>query len=252
MSRVVLTAIFISVLLGTTAVALGDTAMQVVVHEGGPQFSDVPPELVPAELVRQDGPLLLVRVLRDPKAVAGISEGDTISVLSTPSLEFPIFVTDSYLQERLHSYILAPCAGCGFSELFDCPSDLATANFQGLTPSAFTSRCPLCGDAMVIRLLPDRPSTPRDASPSQVENAIRAVTVSVLRRDSDHLASHDLLSEHGADDLDLINVIFALEDHFVVMLPDDLVGDYELLSIASLVRIVGQALVEHDDGEILR
>jgi len=226
--------------------------MQVVIHQGGPMFSNVPHELVPADLVQEDGALMLVRVRESPKAVAGISAGDTVRVLRTPSFEFPILVSDSYLRERRHSYILMPCGECGFAELFDLPSDLAAETFEGPAPSMFTTRCPLCGGGMVIRLLPEHPSMPRDAPASQVASAVQTVVASALQLDADKVAPNDLLTEKGADELDLINVVLALEDYFILRLPDELIGDYQSLSVASLVRILRVALADHVDDALLR
>jgi hypothetical protein len=57
-------------------------------------------------------------------------------------------VTDKYLRER-GDWIIHPCRKCGFSELFDAPSDLIRVVFPNTPPDAqmsmFTAFCPLCG-----------------------------------------------------------------------------------------------------------
>jgi hypothetical protein len=64
-------------------------------------------------------------------------------------------VTDKYLHER-PAWTIHPCQNCGFSELFDAPSDLIRVVFPNIPPGAvmqsFTSFCPLCGGVQAIEL----------------------------------------------------------------------------------------------------
>jgi hypothetical protein len=90
-------------------------------------------------------------------------------------------VTDKYLSER-GAWTILPCRKCGFSEMFDAPSDLIRAVFPKSPPggqmSMFTAFCPLCGGVqgasraiclwpMTTKLYPHHlhpPSVPGDGS----------------------------------------------------------------------------------------
>ena len=67
--------------------------------------------------------------------------------------EYPVLVTDKYLIER-PSWTIHPGKKCGFSELFDAPSDLILVVFPNIPADdvmeAFTSFCPLCGGIQVL------------------------------------------------------------------------------------------------------
>jgi hypothetical protein len=72
-------------------------------------------------------------------------------------------VTDKYLAER-RAWDILPCRKCGFSELFDAPSDLIRVVFPDTPPGAqmsmFTAFCPLCGGVQGVKsrtaTVPDR------------------------------------------------------------------------------------------------
>src|SRR5262245_2141842 len=57
------------------------------------------------------------------------------------------------LRER-SGWVIHPCQTCGFSELFDAPSDLVRVVFpdipNGAVMEAFTSFCPLCGGIQAL------------------------------------------------------------------------------------------------------
>jgi hypothetical protein len=67
--------------------------------------------------------------------------------------EHPVLVTDKYLLERPR-WVIHPCQTCGFSELFDAPSELIRVVFPdipgGAEIDAFTSFCPLCGGVQTL------------------------------------------------------------------------------------------------------
>lgn len=225
-------------------------SLRVLVHEGGPRITTSQPELLSVALLRTDGALMAGRLLDAPQRLRSLAVGDTIKFLRVPGQPHPILVTDKYLTERRHSYVVG-CQNCGFSELFDCPSDLAAATFPGQAISTFTARCPLCGGGQLIRLLPSTPSTPRSAPETEIASVVRSVVAAQLDREASAIAFDQRLSDLGADELDQLEIVFALEEHFVVRIPDERFGDISTMTPKELTKVVMSILAEHQDDELL-
>ncbi|QEL15476.1 hypothetical protein PX52LOC_02397 [Limnoglobus roseus] len=122
--------------------------LQVFVHDGGPRLSRNPAEAVWVTVTGVDGEVFRGRVLNQPHNLRSVRQGSEIKFVVADGAEFPVMASDKYLRER-EAWVIHPCRKCGFSELFDAPSDLIRAVFPD-TPadaqmSMFTSFCPLCG-----------------------------------------------------------------------------------------------------------
>lgn len=93
-----------------------------------------------------DGDFFRGVILNKPHKLQSVDYGREIRFMVAEGAEFPIMVTDRYLEER-PAWIIHPCDSCGLSEMFDAPSDYFRAAFpdapaDGL--AAFTAFCPLC------------------------------------------------------------------------------------------------------------
>ena len=133
--------------------------VQVIVHDGGPRLTDHAPELVWVTVTSCDGAVFSGRVLNQPVQLTSVCEGSEITFVVPDSGAHAIMVTEKYLRER-PDWIIQPCHQCGFSELFDAPSDLMCAVFPGPQPDdlmmeLFTAFCGVCGGVQVVQ--------PRDA-----------------------------------------------------------------------------------------
>jgi hypothetical protein len=122
--------------------------LQVFVHDGGPRLSRLPTEAVWVSVRGADGDVFRGRVLNQPHNLTSVRQGSQIKFVVADGARFPVMVTDKYLRER-GAWNIHPCRKCGFSELFDAPSDLIRVVFPN-TPadaqmSMFTAFCPLCG-----------------------------------------------------------------------------------------------------------
>lgn len=122
--------------------------LQVLVHDGGPRISSHPAEAVWVTVTAADGEVFRGRVLNQPHNLTSVRQGGEIRFVVADGAEFPVMVTDKYLRER-GAWGIRPCNKCGFSELFDAPSDLIRVVFPnqlaGDEMRMFTAFCPLCG-----------------------------------------------------------------------------------------------------------
>jgi hypothetical protein len=127
--------------------------LQVIVHDGGPRVTDRAPELVWVSATDCDGDVFTGRILNQPNRLRTVQQHQQIRFVMPPGSQHPVFVTEKYLQER-PSWRIYPCQKCGFSELFDAPSDLMRVVFpnipEGAVMDTFTSLCPLCRGVQVI------------------------------------------------------------------------------------------------------
>jgi hypothetical protein len=127
--------------------------LQVVIHEGGPRFSDRAHELIWVRLSRQRGDIFAGILLNEPHNLPTLKQGDTVFLIMPEGGEYPIRVTDKYLAER-NNWVIEPCDKCGFTELFDAPSDLIKKIFPNIPSDAslegFTSFCALCGGVQIV------------------------------------------------------------------------------------------------------
>ena len=122
--------------------------LQVLVHDGGPRVTQHRAEAVWVSATGIDGDVFRGRVLNQPNNLDRVQQGDEIQFVAADGADHPVLVTDKYLGERA-AWRIHPCRTCGFSELFDAPSDLIRVVFPnqpaGATMSMFTAFCPLCG-----------------------------------------------------------------------------------------------------------
>lgn len=144
--------------------------LQVFVHDGGPRISRNPAEAVWVTVTGMDGDVFRGRVLSQPHNLRSVREGGEIKFIVADGAECPAMVTDKYLKERA-AWIVHPCQKCGFSELFDAPSDLIRVVFPGTPPDAqmsmFTSFCPLCGGVQGVESKNDQPNLEREPAPAK-------------------------------------------------------------------------------------
>ena len=133
--------------------------LQVIVHDGGPRITDKRPEAVWVTVTDCDGDVFTGRVLNQPTQLHTVQQGQQIRFIMPAGSEYPVLVTEKYLRERL-LWTIHPCQKCGFSELFDAPSDLKTIVFSSIAAGelieAFTSICPLCGGIQTIERKDER------------------------------------------------------------------------------------------------
>lgn len=122
---------------------------QVLVHDGGPRITDRRPEIMWDRIFGGgEDDVFTGRVLNRPHHLTTVSVGSQIKFIVPQSGEYPLRVTEQYLQER-SDWDISPCNKCGLSELFDPPSALIKAVFphtpdEGVT-NAFSAFCGYCG-----------------------------------------------------------------------------------------------------------
>jgi hypothetical protein len=128
--------------------------LQVFVHDGGPRLSRNPAEAVWVTVTAMDGEVFQGRVLNQPHNVRSVRQGSEIKFVVADGARCPVMVTNKYLQER-GSWVIHSCRKCGFSELFDAPSDLIRVVFPNTQADAqmsmFTAFCPLCGGVQGVQ-----------------------------------------------------------------------------------------------------
>ena len=127
--------------------------VQVIVHDGGPRFTDKAPELVWVRVTGVQTNTFTGRVLNQPVGLKSVQQGSEIQFIVPNGSKYPILVTQKYLNER-DDWVIQPCDKCGLSELFDAPSDLVKLGFSGVPDAesveAFTTHCPIDGGVMVV------------------------------------------------------------------------------------------------------
>jgi acyl carrier protein len=248
---IVLLLIVGSVRAGTAGGGIVQDALQVLVHEGGPSFTNTPPELLRVAVIQSEGPVMSGRLLEATRSLRTFAVGDTIEFVRVTGYSHPVLVTDRYVMERKHCYVIG-CQDCGFSELFDCPSDLAARLHPGRSVSTLVARCPICGGGQVVRILPATPATPRDATVEQVIAAVQSIIAAQLGKTGSTFPVDQRLRDLGADELDHVEIVFALEEHFVVSIPDERLGDVFAITMQELINTVLAVIAESRDDEMLR
>jgi len=127
--------------------------LQVVVHDGGPRITKNQPEAVWVTITGLQNGVFSGTVLNAPRQLQSVTQNQVIEFLADNGTKHPAMVTKKYLREK-QNWIISPCTECGFSELFDAPSDLIKVIFPNIPPDAvlegFTSFCPLCGGVQTI------------------------------------------------------------------------------------------------------
>lgn len=130
--------------------------LQVIIHEGGPRVTQKYPEAVWVSITACENNVFQGRVLNVPSQLDSIKQNDIISFLANTGGQYAVMTTAKYLRER-PQWKIHPCSKCGFSELFDAPSDLVRATFPSLSDDAlidaFTTFCPLCDGTPVVEPL---------------------------------------------------------------------------------------------------
>jgi hypothetical protein len=128
--------------------------LQVLVHDGGPRITRNPAEAVWVRVTGMDGDVFRGRLLNQPHNLQSVRQGSEITFVVAEGAKLPVMVTDKYLTQR-REWIIHPCRRCGFSELFDAPSDLIRVVFPHTPPDAqmsmFTALCPLCGGVQGVQ-----------------------------------------------------------------------------------------------------
>jgi hypothetical protein len=152
--------------------------LQVIVHDGGPRISSNQQEGIWVTVTGMNAKVLQGRVLNKPNKLRNIHQGSEIKFIIVKlrlavagRTTLPVMITDKYIQERTEWDVM-PCSKCGFSDLFDAPSDLLRVNFpdqllmrekfpvtgEKTELFSFTSSCPLCRDGKQMVLEKSTPS----------------------------------------------------------------------------------------------
>ncbi len=140
--------------------------LQVFVHDGGPRLTRNQAEAVWVTVTGMEGEVFRGRILNQPVQLQSIRQGSEIQFVAADGAQHPIMVADKYLRER-GAWVIHPCNKCGFSELFDAPSDLIRVVFPNQPADAkmsmFTALCPLCGGFQAVESSNNAVPTPSAA-----------------------------------------------------------------------------------------
>ena len=135
----------------------GSDELQVIAHDGGATMTDRRPELVSVRVTAFDGEVFTGRVLHQPIQLRTVHLGQQIRFIFPDGATQPVMVTEKYLLER-PAWTIEPCEKCGFSELFDAPSDLIRLAFPNARNSStihtFKCCCPRCGGTLKVLAKP--------------------------------------------------------------------------------------------------
>jgi hypothetical protein len=127
--------------------------LRVIAHDGGPQLSRVPPEVVWVRVTSGQGIVWTGRILTRAHEPLTADENVTVRFIAPGTNALPVTVTEKYLRER-SDWIIAPCNRCGIEELFDAPSDLARVLFEtDHDPgdvASFSAVCAWCGGTQLV------------------------------------------------------------------------------------------------------
>jgi len=139
--------------------------IQVIVHEGGPRVSKQRPELMWVSIIAQQDDVYVGILLNKPHNLTTVKQGEKILFLVSETSEYPFRITEKYLAERNSWEMVYPCNKCGFSELFDPPSELFEKVFPSqnvrlsdipkdatVVAKVFTALCPICGGIQCINM----------------------------------------------------------------------------------------------------
>jgi hypothetical protein len=155
--------------------------LQVIVHDGGPRCAHTKPELVWARVTAAHADHYEAECLNQPESVRSVTLGQTLLFRVSAHGEFPFQVSRRYLEER-DAWRIKGCAGCGFDELFNAPSELIQATFPDSSDEllAFTARCPFCGDGQLVESAAQAESTLPGLPGERAELRILGVLLLVL------------------------------------------------------------------------
>lgn len=123
-----------------------------IIHEGF-RTATAAPEQVWIRVNSIEDSLMGGVLLNAPNQLASLQQGDSYQ-FQISGAGIPVLVREEYLQEMQQWRIALPCKKCGNDVLFDPPSVIMRAAFpnlpEGAEMEAFTTHCPLCGDAIVV------------------------------------------------------------------------------------------------------
>ena len=129
--------------------------LQVVVHQGGPRFSSLPPEYIWVKIIGYDQGIFKGTIRNKPHNLTDYKLGSEIlfHIPSNKSCK-PVMLTQEVVHES-KQWTVVPCTK-GYNEiLFDPPSKFVEKIFPNLGadngPEAFTYFCGICGGVMVVR-----------------------------------------------------------------------------------------------------
>ena len=127
--------------------------LQVLVHDGGPRRTNHRPEVIWVRVTEQKDDVYHGIALNQPQHLESLKQNSRIKFIVPSGGALPLMVTEKYLAERAN-WIIYPCKKCGFSEVFDAPSDLHKAIIPEAPemeiPVSFTSRCVQCGEGFQV------------------------------------------------------------------------------------------------------
>lgn len=129
--------------------------IQVLIHAGNPRFSRKRPELVWVRVTQSHEGCYIGTLLNAPQQLDNLRQGDAVFFMAAESSPHPFLVDHDYVEDR-KKWIISPCDKCGFSEMFQPPSEKAAAFMKeneipdGNTPLMLTTFCPLCGGVQVL------------------------------------------------------------------------------------------------------
>lgn len=151
--------------------------LQVLVHDGGPKFSDLAPELIYARIVAVDGEVYRAIALSQPRRLLSLKAGDTFMFIASHTAGRPTLVCEAYRRER-RRWRISPCQGCGQSEAFDPPSALlAKTGFESPKATStvvFSQQCPACLAGTLVFTSLDAAPTPRDGEPQWYDHPMES------------------------------------------------------------------------------
>ena len=120
----------------------------IIVHEGDLFRQRTPVAFAKVRIVGYHKRVFQAVVIVPPRIKSDVKKGSRINFVAPESWEYPIMVSDSYLEE-IGAWKVGPCNKCASTLILDSPSNLVKqCTLQppaGVEPKSFTSFCHLCG-----------------------------------------------------------------------------------------------------------
>jgi len=127
--------------------------IQVLVHEGGRRKTKVQPELMYVRTTGRSGEYFKGTIINEPALLRTLKKGSVIIYKIDTGTKYPIRVFETFIREK-KDWEITPCEKCGFTELFDPPSEIIMIKFPDLKPGesieAMALLCDLCGGLQTI------------------------------------------------------------------------------------------------------
>ena len=128
--------------------------IQVLVHEGGRRTTQSKPELLYVRTTGQANNYYKGVLVDELQLLKSVQKGTEIIYKIQTGREVPVRLLPSYINE-LKDWEVSPCDKCGFTELFDAPTEVMKLSFPNLRAGevmeAFTTTCNLCGGKQAVR-----------------------------------------------------------------------------------------------------